>query len=104
VVSMILEALALARLASVASSGVGFGDIAPALVLAGVAAAGLFAPIQAALLDAVEPQEQGQASGVATVIRELGGVIGIAVLGTVFAARGSTASAHQFLTGFRPAL
>jgi hypothetical protein len=38
------------------------------------------------------------------VIRELGGVIGIALLGTVFAAHGSTASPHQFLTGFRPAL
>jgi EmrB/QacA subfamily drug resistance transporter len=104
IVSMVLEALALAWLASVASPGVDYLDIAPALVLAGVAAAGLFAPIQAALLAAVAPEEQGQASGVATVIRELGGVIGIAVLGTVFASHGSTASTQQFLTGFRPAL
>jgi hypothetical protein len=52
----------------------------------------------------VAPEEQGQASGVAMVIRELGGVIGVAVLGTVFASYGSTASARQFLTGFRPAL
>jgi EmrB/QacA subfamily drug resistance transporter len=104
IVSMMLEALALGWLASLASSGVDFADIAPALALAGVAAAGLFAPIQAAMLAAVAPQEQGQASGVAMVIRELGGVIGIAVLGTVFASHGSTASAHEFLTGFRPAL
>jgi MFS family permease len=76
----------------------------PPLVLGGAAAAGLFAPIQAALLGAVKPQEQGQASGVAMVIRELGGVIGVAVLGTVFAAHGSTASASDFLAGVRPAL
>ena len=38
------------------------------------------------------------------VIRELGGVIGVAVLGSVFAAHGSTAAASAFLAGFRPAL
>jgi len=104
IVSLILETVSLAWLGSLASPGVDYLDIAPALALGGVAAAGLFAPIQAALLAAVTPQEQGQASGVAMVIRELGGVIGVAVLGTVFAAHGSTASAHDFLTGFRPAL
>jgi EmrB/QacA subfamily drug resistance transporter len=102
--SMILETAALAWLGSLASPGVDYLDIAPALALAGVAAAGLFAPIQAALLGAVEPEEHGQASGVAMVIRELGGVIGVAALGTVFAAHGSTASAGDFLAGFRPAL
>jgi len=102
--SLMLEALALAWLAAVAAPGVDYLDIAPALALGGVAAAGLFAPIQAALLGAVEPEEHGQASGVAMVIRELGGVIGVAALGTVFAAHGSTASAGDFLAGFRPAL
>jgi len=104
ITSMILETVAFAWLASLASPGVEYRDIAPPLALAGVAAAGLFAPIQAALLAAVKPQEQGQASGVAMVIRELGGVIGVATLGTVFAAHGSTASAGEFLAGFRPAL
>jgi hypothetical protein len=96
--------LALAWLAAVAAPGVVYLDIAPALALGGVAAAGLFAPIQAALLGVVKPQEQGQASGVAMVVRELGGVIGVAVLGTVFASHGSAASADEFLAGFRPAL
>lgn len=101
---MTLESVALAWLAAVAAPGVDYVDLAPALALAGVAAAGSFAPIQSALLGAVKPEEQGQASGVAMVIRELGGVIGVAVLGTVFAAHGSTASANGFLAGFRPAL
>jgi predicted MFS family arabinose efflux permease len=102
--SLAVETIALAWLGIVAAPGVDYPEIAPALVLAGVAAAGLFAPIQAALLGAVAPQEQGQASGVATVIRELGGVLGVAVLGAVFAAHGSTSSADAFLAGFRPAL
>lgn len=86
---MTLESVALAWLAAVAAPGVDYVDLAPALALAGVAAAGSFAPIQSALLGAVKPEEQGQASGVAMVIRELGGVIGVAVLGTVFAATGA---------------
>ncbi|MBV8219893.1 MAG: hypothetical protein JO325_15625 [Solirubrobacterales bacterium] len=40
----------------------------------------------------------------AMVIRELGGVIGVAILVTVFAAHGGTASPQDFLSGFRPAL
>jgi MFS family permease len=104
IASLAVETLALGWLGVVASPGVGYPAIAPALALAGVAGAGLFAPIQTALLGAVAPQEQGKASGVATVIRELGGVLGVAVLGAVFAAHGSTGSADAFLAGFRPAM
>jgi hypothetical protein len=48
-------------------------------------------------------QEQGKASGVSTVLREVGGVLGVAILATVFAAHGSTRSAAAFLAGTRPA-
>ena len=102
--SLIVETVALIWLGLAASPGVAYLNIAPALALAGVAGGGLFAPIQAAMLGAVKPHEQGQAAGIATVIRELGGVLGIAVLGTVFAAHGSSISPDAFLTGFRPAL
>ena len=101
--SLAIEAIALVWLGILAAPAVGYGVIAPALALAGVAGAALFAPVQAALLAAVTPHEQGQASGLATVIRELGGVLGIAVLGAVFAANGSTSSPQQFISGFRPA-
>jgi len=46
--SMVLESVALSWLASVATRGVVYLDVVPALALGGVAAAGLFAPIQAA--------------------------------------------------------
>ena len=99
-----LEAIGLAWVALVAEPGVGFAELAPALVILGVAAACMFTPAQAALLAAVAPEEQGQASGAATAIRELGGVIGVAVLGGVFAANGSLASPDSFLAGIRPAI
>ena len=43
------------------------------------------APLTAAILSAVEPREQGQASGAAAAIREVAVVIGVTGLGLVFA-------------------
>ena len=46
----------------------------------------------------------GQASGATNAIRELGGVLGIAVLATVFTSHGSYLSPQQFVDGLRPAM
>jgi EmrB/QacA subfamily drug resistance transporter len=102
--ALALEALALAWLAQVVGPGVAYVKVAVALVPIGIGAACLFAPIQAALLSAVRPAEQGQAAGAATAFRELGGVLGVAVLATVFAAHGGGQTSAAFLTGFGPAL
>ena len=44
----------------------------------------VFAPAANAVLGAVRPEEAGQASGANNAIRELGGVLGVAVLAAVF--------------------
>ena len=44
------------------------------------------------------------ASGANNAVRELGGVLGIAILASVFASRGSYASGHAFVAGTRPAV
>ena len=48
----------------------------------------VFAPAANAVLGAVRPEEAGQASGANNAIRELGGVLGVAVLAAVFAGAG----------------
>ncbi|HEX5294569.1 MAG TPA: hypothetical protein VFX25_37330 [Streptosporangiaceae bacterium] len=63
-----------------------------------------FAPLATAMLSAVAPEEQGQASGAATAIRELAVVFGGAVLGLVFAGHGGYASRADFTAGFVPAM
>ena len=63
-----------------------------------------FAPLTTAMLSAVAAQEQGQASGAATAIRELAVVFGVAVLGLVFAGHGGYASRADFVDGFVPAM
>jgi hypothetical protein len=46
----------------------------------------------------------GKAAGVNSMMRELGGVFGIAVVVAVFAGAGGYASAHAFTDGFGPAI
>ena len=53
---------------------------------------------------AVRPEESGQASGATNAIREMGGVLGIAVLAAVFANQGDYATSTGFVAGFAPAL
>ncbi len=49
-------------------------------------------------------EQAGQASGATNAIRELGGVLGIAVLATVFTSHGSYASPQAFVNGLIPAM
>jgi len=60
--------------------------------------------VASAMLSAVAPEEHGQASGAATAIRELAAVLGVAVLGLVFARHGGYASRADFVSGFVPAM
>jgi hypothetical protein len=70
----------------------------------GAGAAVFFAPLATAMLSAVTPEEQGQASGAATAIRELAVVFGVAGLGLVFAGHGGYASRADFAGGFVAAM
>jgi hypothetical protein len=56
------------------------------------------------VLGAVRDEEAGQASGATNAIREVGGVLGIAVLASVFSGAGGYATPHAFVSGLTPAL
>jgi EmrB/QacA subfamily drug resistance transporter len=99
-----LQAGAIAWLASVSSPTVPYGDLIVPFVMAGTGMALVFAPAANAVLLAVRPEEAGQASGATNAIRELGGVLGIAVLATVFSSTGSYASPQEFTDGMTSAI
>jgi cytochrome c biogenesis factor len=52
----------------------------------------------------VRPEEEGKASGVNNAIREVGGVLGVAVLASVFSSYGSYVSPQAFTDGLVPAV
>jgi hypothetical protein len=64
----------------------------------------VFAPSANAVLASVRSDQAGKASGATNAIRELGGVLGIAVLATVFTSHGGYESAAAFVSGLQPAM
>ncbi len=99
-----LQAIALGWMASVASVDTSYASLVIPFALAGSGMALVFAPSANAVLASVRTSETGQASGATNAIRELGGVLGIAVLATVFTSHGSYTSPASYVAGLTPAL
>jgi MFS family permease len=99
-----LQAVAIAWLAAVSTPDVAYSSLVLPFILAGTGMALVFAPAANAVLGAVRPEEAGQASGATNAIRELGGVLGIAVLASVFSANGSYGSPQTYVDGMTAAL
>jgi EmrB/QacA subfamily drug resistance transporter len=104
VTGLALQAGGLVWLAAVLSPGVPFSSLAAPFVICGVGMSLFFVPVSNVVLGAVRPAEEGVASGTNNAVRELGGVVGIAVLASIFSARGSYVSAAAFVHGTRPAI
>jgi EmrB/QacA subfamily drug resistance transporter len=94
-----LQAGALAWLAAISTPGVAYASLILPFAMAGAGMALVFAPSANAVLGSVDQRSAGQASGATNAIRELGGVMGIAVLASVFAAHGSYASPQAYTDG-----
>ncbi|MGH9055242.1 MAG: DHA2 family efflux MFS transporter permease subunit [Acidimicrobiales bacterium] len=101
---MALMAAGLAWLALVLSPTVPYADLVPAFVMAGVGMALFFVPVASVVLGSVGRADEGVASGVNNATRELGGVLGIAVLSSIFAAAGGYTSGSAFVAGLAPAV
>ncbi|HEV2998441.1 MAG TPA: DHA2 family efflux MFS transporter permease subunit [Solirubrobacteraceae bacterium] len=99
-----LQAGALGWLASEISTQMSYAQMILPFIMAGAGMALVFAPSANAVLSAVRTEQAGQASGATNAIREAGGVLGVAVLASVFTAAGGYASPHAFLAGIIPAL
>src|SRR4051812_2775074 len=99
-----LQAAALVWIHQVNAVDVAYGLLVPGFVMGGVGMALVFAPAANAVLGSVRPQEAGQASGATNAIRELGGVLGVAVLASVFSGAGGFESGQAYVDGLGPAL
>ena len=82
------QAAALGWIAAVSSPTTGFATLVVPFILGGTGMAMFFAPIASLVLGSVRRDQEGIASGVNNSLRELGGVLGIAVMGAVFSANG----------------
>ncbi|MFE4830949.1 MFS transporter [Streptomyces sp. NPDC056672] len=99
-----LQAVGLGWFALVIEPGVSYAAQLPALIISGIGMGLYFAPAASLVMSSVRPAEQGIASGANNALREVGGALGVAILGAVFAARGGYESADTFADGTVPAL
>jgi EmrB/QacA subfamily drug resistance transporter len=99
-----LQAVGLGWLVTVLAPDTPYTSFIGPFVLAGAGMAMVFAPAANAVLSSVRASQAGQASGATNAIRELGGVLGIAVLASVFSAAGGYGTPAMFVAGLRPAV
>lgn len=99
-----LQALGLGMLASSMDVATPYAQQVPAFVLSGIGMGLVFAPLANVVLGSVPRDLEGVASGTNNAVREIGGVFGVAVLASVFAAQGGYASPQAFVDGTVPAL
>ncbi|CAN5206122.1 MFS transporter [soil metagenome] len=99
-----LQAIGLAWIAAVSTATVGYEALVGPFVLSGIGMGMFFAPVANVVLSAVRPEEEGKASGANNAIREVGGVLGVAVLASIFIQTGGYESPETFHDGLVPAL
>lgn len=104
VTGLALQAAGLGWLSTLLAPTTPYSEVVIPFVMAGTGMALVFAPSANAILASVRPKEAGQASGATNAIREVGGVLGVAVLASVFAANGSYLSPQAFSDGVAAAL
>jgi EmrB/QacA subfamily drug resistance transporter len=99
-----LQAIGLGWFALIVSPDVSYLTQLPALMISGTGMALFIAPATNMLMSTVTGAEQGIASGTNNALREIGGALGIATLGTIFSAQGGYGSSSLFVDGLVPAL
>jgi MFS family permease len=103
-VGLALQAIGLGWLASVLAPDTPFVELIGPFALSGIGMALVLPTAAEAVLASVRPAEAGKASGATNAVREVGGVMGVAVLATVFAANGGYESPQAFTDGVVAAL
>ena len=99
-----LQALGLAWIAAVSTPTTAYAELVAPFAISGIGMALFWAPVANVVLGSVPAEAEGQASGANNAIRELGGVLGVAVLAAVFAHVGGYQSGQAFTDGMVPAV
>jgi EmrB/QacA subfamily drug resistance transporter len=103
VAGLALQAVGMTWLALIAAPGLAYTRMLAPLVVAGIGVSLAIPAAQNSVVGSVGLDAIGKAAGTNSMMRELGGVFGIAVAVAVFAAAGGYTSAQAFTDGFVPA-
>jgi EmrB/QacA subfamily drug resistance transporter len=101
---LLVQAIGMGWVALIAEPGMAYSELVLPFIVAGCGVSMAIPAAQNSVVGAVPHDSIGKAAGTNSMMRELGGVFGIAVLVAVFAGAGSYASAQEFTDGFAPAI
>jgi EmrB/QacA subfamily drug resistance transporter len=104
VAGLLIQAAGTIWIALIAGPDLSYSELVIPLVVAGIGISMAIPSAQNSVLGTMADEAVGKAAGTNSVMRELGGVFGIAVAVAVFAGAGSYASAQAFTDGFGPAV
>jgi EmrB/QacA subfamily drug resistance transporter len=104
VTGLLIQAAGTIWIALIAAPDLSYSELVVPMVIAGVGISMAIPSAQNSVLGSVSEEAVGKAAGTNSVMRELGGVFGIAVAVAVFAGAGSYASPQAFTDGFAPAI
>jgi EmrB/QacA subfamily drug resistance transporter len=104
VTGLLIQTAGTIWIALIASPDLAYSQLVIPLVVAGVGISMAIPSAQNSVLGSMAQEAVGKAAGTNSVMRELGGVFGIAIAVAVFAGAGSYVSAQAFVDGFGPAV
>ncbi len=104
VLGLALQAAGMAWLALIAEPSLPYSHMVAPFILAGVGTSMAIPAAQNSVVGAIDDAAIGKAAGANSMMRELGGVFGVATAVAVFAAAGSYVSPASFVDGFGPAI
>jgi len=104
VTGLLIQAGATLWIALVADPDIAYWQVLIPMVIAGIGISMAIPSAQNSVLGSVSQENVGKAAGTNSVMRELGGVFGIAVTVAVFAGAGGYGSPQEFTDGFGPAM
>jgi MFS family permease len=99
-----LQALGMVWLALIVEPGMAYSDLLAPFIVAGVGISMAIPAAQNSVVASAGMDAIGKAAGANSMMRELGGVFGIAIAVAVFASAGSYASVAAFTDGFEAAI
>jgi predicted MFS family arabinose efflux permease len=104
VTGLLIQAAGTGWIALIAGPDLSYSELVVPMVVAGVGISMAIPSAQNSVLGSVAEEAVGKAAGTNSLMRELGGVFGIAIAVAVFAGAGSYASPQAFTDGFVPAV
>jgi EmrB/QacA subfamily drug resistance transporter len=104
VTGLVFQTVGLTWLATVVTPTTPYSQLIVPFIICGMGMTLFFVPLASVVLGSVPTSLEGVASGANSAFRELGGVLGIAVLGAVFSAHGGYRSGQDYVNGLIPAV